>query len=237
MIRKPAILVLLAVALAACSSTTTTPSRFVFGFDFDADTLGWSAGFSDYPVGREADVQFTADHRPLPDSLSGSAFYHHGTNISDDLFMYFDRVVTGLAPDGEYRVSFGLAFASNYGQDCDIGVGASVFLKAGAAGMEPEGSPDSTGIVRLNIDKGNQANGGVNAVLLGDVRNGRPGCAADAPFAIAGREGGDTTILVRADGTGRIWLFFGSESAFESEHELYFTRLRAVLEATGADQP
>jgi hypothetical protein len=232
MIRNLAVLVLFAASLAACSSTSSTSSRFVFDFDFDADTLGWQAGFSDYPQGREKDVQFIADHRSLPDTLSGSAFYHQGNNISDDLFMYFTKEITGLEPGAEYRASFGLTFASNYGQDCDLGVGALVFLKAGAAGVEPVGSPDSTGIVRLNIDKGNQQNGGANAVLLGDVRNGMPGCAADAPFAVASRDG-ETTIRVRADGTGRIWLIFGSESAFESEHQLYFTRLQAVLEGTG----
>ena len=223
--------VLLAAAcLAACTPTTSPPERLTLAFDFRSDTTGWRAAFSDYPAGREADVGFDAGVRPLPAPLpAGAALYHRGDNISDDLFMYFDRRVTGLRPNAAYRARFRLEFASNYGDDCTIGVGALVYLKAGASTIEPAGAPDPQGVIRLNVDKGEQMNGGSDAVLLGDVRNGEPGCDENAPFAVAAREV-EASIIVRADAAGGIWLFLGSESAFESPHELYFTRLTVSLQ-------
>lgn len=219
--------------LAGCATSTSPPEGPAFTFDFRSDTAGWRAAFADYPEGREADVGFVAGVRPLPGPLPpGDALYHRGDNISDDLFMYFDRRVTGLRPGAVYRVTFRLEYASNYGDDCTIGVGSLVYLKAGASTIEPAGAPDGRGVVRLNVDKGEQMNGGANAVLLGDVRNGEPGCDENAPFAAAAREA-DAFITVRADDSGGIWLFFGSESAFESAHELYFTGFVARLEREG----
>jgi len=224
-----------ATLLLGCDSTTAPPPRTVLDFDFRTDPSGWRAAFSDYPQGREADVEFVAGERDLPAPLDpGRALYHRGVNISDDLFMYFDRPVEGLEPGAEYRAWFRVEFASAHGQGCAFGVGSSVFLKAGASGVELAGGVDDQGVIRLNVDKGEQQNGGANAVLLGDIRNGAPGCEPDAPFAAAAREVPGASITVAAGGTGRLWLFFGSESAFESEHELYFTRLRVELERVEA---
>lgn len=217
--------------LVACDSSTSSRRPIVYDFDLRTDTAGWRGAFSDYPAGREDDVEFVADHRALPDTLEpGSSLYHRGMNISDDLFMYFDKQIEGLRPHADYRASFRVEFASNAGQDCALGVGSSVFIKAGASQIEPEGAPDSHGIIRLNIDKGEQQNSGANALQLGDIRNDQPGCEDGAPFSIAVRESVDESIIVEADAEGRVWLLFGSESAFESPHELYFTRFRVELE-------
>lgn len=221
--------------IPACSNSPTDPglpdTARVVEFDFAADTVGWRAGFADYPVGREGDVMFVADYRALPDPLGpDSAFYQYGVNISDDLFMYFARPIDGLRAGTRYRITFELSFASNYGQDCTIGVGASIYVKAGASTAELQTMPDSTGVERLNVEKGGQQQGGANALLLGDARNGEPGCGAGVPYAVADLESRGASIEVAADGAGRMWIFMGTESAFESPHELYFTRLRVVLQ-------
>lgn len=219
--------------LAGCDSNDPSePGQpVIHDFDLGNNAADWKADFADYPQGREADVDFVAGLRTLPEELEGdSALYHRGHNISDDLFMYFVRPIDGLEPGALYQASFRLDFASNHGEDCAFGVGSSVYLKAGASTIEPVGRPDSTGMIRLNIDKGQQRNSGSNALLLGDIRNGRPGCDGKAPFAVATRESEEATISVETDELGRLWLFFGSESAFETAHELYFTRFRVELE-------
>jgi hypothetical protein len=83
-------------------------------------------------------------------------------------------------------------------------VGALTYLKAGASTIEPAGAPDDQGVVRLNVDKGKQMNSGANALLLGDARNGAPGCAVDAPFVLATRQS-DASITVQADAAGGTW--------------------------------
>lgn len=218
------------LALSACDDSSTTPRQpVVYDFNFDVDTAGWQAGFADYPVGREEDVGFIGEVRDRPDSLTdGWALYQFGDNISDDLFMYFARQVDGLEPGSTYIVSFRVEFASNHGQDCAFGVGSSVYIKAGVSPMEPQVDADS-GMMRMNIDKGQQHNSGAHALLLGDIRNDQPGCSDGAPYSVSVRESGEETLTVQSDANGRIWLLLATESAFESPHELYFTRLQVRL--------
>ena len=46
--------------------------------------------------------------------LTGSdSLFITGNNQSDDLFMFFKRRVTGLQPNGRYRVTFALEFVTN----------------------------------------------------------------------------------------------------------------------------
>lgn len=218
--------------IAACDSdrVAVPGAPVVLDFDFATDASGWRAAFTDYPQGRENDVAFVGEVRTLPAPLPPSdALYQHGDNISDDLFMYFDRQVDGLAPGARYRLSFHLGFASRYAQDCAAGVGSLVVIKAGASTIEPASAPDANGVMRINVDKGQQMNDGANAVMLGDIRNGLPGCDPNADHAVAQRGGMDHTIVVRADSGGRMWIFFGTESAFESVHDLYFTDFRVEL--------
>lgn len=218
------------LTLYACDGSTTSPKQpAVYDFDFEVDTTGWQAGFADYPVGREDDVGFIGEVRDRPDTLTvGRALYQFGDNISDDLFMYFARQVDGLEPNTTYRASFHVEFASNHGQDCMFGVGSSVYIKAGVSPIEPDVDADS-GMMRMNIDKGQQHNSGAHALLLGDVRNDQPGCSDDAPYSVSVRESGEETLTVQSDANGRIWLILATESAFESPHELYFTRLQVQL--------
>ena len=154
----------------------------------------------------------------------GPALYHRGFNLSDDLFMYFKRPVEGLEPGRRYEVTFSLEFASEAGQDCDIGTATSVFLKTGASTEEPVRVIGDDGWVRLSVDKGEQANEGPNALILGDMRNGVPGCGPEVPWALRTYESANRSLRVPADDEGRLWLFFGSESAFEVAHELFIER-------------
>lgn len=225
-------LLILAAALAGCSETTAPTDARQLDFDFRADPSGWEADFTDFPEGRAGDVGFEAGVRPLPDPLEGQSLFHRGANISDDLFMYFKRRIEGLDPGTRYRVGFEVRFASDEGQDCDVGTGPNVVVKAGAAASEPVRVVDDEGVVRLSVDKGSQRNPGENALVLGDIRNGQPGCGDDLPFAeetVTVEE----TITVPTDDDGGLWLFFGTESAFEVPHELHFTELRVRLEAAG----
>ena len=195
-------------------------------FDFDSDNAGWTAGFVDYLEEQADAVEFEAGPRALPAPLSpASGLFHSGMNISDDLFMYFTKRVDGLEPDTDYIASFELEIATSYGEDCTFGVGAGVYVKTGASAIEPSAVVENDGMVRLNIDKGNQQNDGTNALLIGDIRNGLHGCSDEVPYDRETVEESSKTLTIRSDGEGQIWLLFGSESAFESPHEVYYTKL------------
>lgn len=222
----------LALSTGGCSDPAAPVEETTYEFVFNAGGHGFAGSFSDVAVAEADNVGFESGHRGLPGPLDGGALYHSGLNVSDDLFMFFARRVDGLEPGAPYTATFEVEIATDYGEDCAIGVGAGVLVKAGAAGEEVrrvvvvENNQDG---YRLSVDKGEQSNDGPAAVILGDIRNGLPGCDETVPYAretvaMAGKE-----VTFTADGEGGAWLFFGTESTFESRHEVYFTRFRAEL--------
>lgn len=214
------------------------PDSRTLSFDFSSgqEADAWTADIVDVRADQAANVGFVAGHRALPESVTeaDSALYQEGANVSDDLFMYFRRQVEGLEPGARYRASFRITFASDEGQGCDVGLGPNAYVKTGASPEEPSPVTTQDGYLRLTVDKGQQAQGGSAAALLGDVRNGLPGCGDEIPFAAETLESADAegagTLAVEADQEGRLWLFFGSESAFEVPLELYILVFEVTLE-------
>ena len=119
---------------------------------------------------------FTLGHEwsDLPSGLEGRAIYISGNNHSDDLFMFFQQQLMGLRPNTAYQMQFEIELASNTPEGL-MGIGGSpgesVYIKAGAAGHEPELITDEIGWLRLNIDKGNQESEGENMINLGTLAN------------------------------------------------------------------
>ena len=223
------------VALTTCSDPVDVTDPIVVEFDLTLDQLSaWAIGSSDYLASQEAAVEFQAEKRALPDNLGGGpAFYHAGTNISDDLWMYFARQVQAFQPGATYRLGFQVHFATNQHSGCTVGTGPSVWIKAGASTEQPARLLSGDGSWRMNVDKGEQSQVGSAAVLLGDIRNGLPGCPSPPQYQANVAGDPTETIAVTADDSGAIWLFFGTESGFESRHEIYFTRF--TVQATLQD--
>src|SRR4051812_24914357 len=165
---------LLASSLACATSRVVIP-RPGLDFDFSNGAQGWTAEFADYPVGSGSFYELASGYRSLPAPLnSRGGFFISGNNHSDDLFMYIKRQVTGFEPNTDYEVSLIVEFATDVPAGCG-GVGGSpgesVFVKAGASSIEPTTFVDQLGYLRMNIDKGNQANSGIDAIVVGNVAN------------------------------------------------------------------
>jgi len=219
---------LLLLALSACSGA----DRIGFDFDFARGPQGWEPGFADYPPAEEETYRLTADYRPLPPPLdtSRSALFISGVNRSDDLFMYY-RWRGGLRPRTRYVVSFEVELATDVPSGCG-GVGGApgedVTVKAGATTVEPVPVLDDDGHYRLNVDKGNQTTGGRDAVALGDIANSRS-CEEGWQYELKRLWSGPTQ-QIETDDSGSVWLFFGTDSGFESVTSLYYTRFAARFE-------
>ena len=77
---------------------------------------------------------------------------------------------------------------------------------------------DTLGFYLLNVDKGDQSNGGESAVVLGNLANPSEGyqvkefCEENA-FAI-------TTAA-----EGKLWIFLGTDSGFEGLTKFYIARV------------
>jgi hypothetical protein len=217
-------------SFVACTSDTIEPPRRGLDFDFSDGVQGWAAQFADYPPGDDAFYELASGYRRLPIPLdTRGGFFISGNNHSDDLFMYLKRHVTGFEENTNYRVSFTVEFATDVPTGC-VGVGGSpgesVFVKAGASTLEPTPFLDQLGWLRMNIDKGNQSQGGVNAVVIGNVANSTL-CGQNIPRYEIKQLSSSHAVLVTTDGTGSAWLFVGTDSGFEAVTSLYYTRITA----------
>ncbi|MBL8210941.1 MAG: hypothetical protein JNK87_09530 [Bryobacterales bacterium] len=203
----------------------------ITAFD-DGSTGGWLPGFADFSP-ETAAVNRVAELRDLPRTVTGSGtrgYYLQGRNTSDDLFMYLKKPVTGLAPGRAYRASFYVEVASDAPTGC-VGIGGppgeAVTLKAGATAREPLALLDD-GMVRLNIDKGNQVAIGADGVLLGNIANGIPCQDSTGQYAVL-RRSAAMTNTVRTDGTGVLWVWVGTDSGFEGTTGVYYAFIAVLL--------
>lgn len=198
-------------------------------WNFDSDSEGWSGAFSDYPEGQEDFYELDFAHAALPEELGkGGALRLNGDNHSDDLFMYLTHRLEGLKPSASYTLEVEVDIATNAPSDCGgIGgsPGPSVHFKIGAAAREPESSLDDQGILRLNLDKGNQASDGAELKRVGDVGN-----TLVCPDPLYQKKTLALSGFVTSTAAdGSLWLVVGTDSGFEGQTTLYYDRISVSL--------
>ena len=225
----------------------TAPAPVSISFDFRNGSLGWEAGFADYPPATDQNDLFElrAEIRSLPPELgvSGTGFYTHGANRSDDLFIFIKRRLdssNGIVAGQTYQVNFMLVFASATQSGCfGAGGAADVAIKAGATPAEPIAILDNSPLfawLRMNIGKGGQPYGDLAASSTGTTANGIP-CGSQPPKYVSIQRNHQHTYLVNASSRGEIWLLFGTDSAFEGTTDLYYQRIDVTLTPVSSPPP
>ena len=208
------------------------PETVELTYDFQNDNQSWEGDFADYPVGEESFYELSYEHSNLPIPLNTNlgALKQSGSNHSDDLFMFIRRQINGLEPNTHYKVSYEIEFASNIA-DGMIGVGGSpgegVTIKAGATNIKPEkivGDYDYLDYV-MNIDKGNQANGGSDMVVVGDFSNDTNQNEYTLKSLVA-----NDILTVPTNSSGELWLVVGTDSGFEATTTIYYNLIEVNLE-------
>jgi hypothetical protein len=226
--------------VAACDSRppgNPSPISPDIAFRFAEGPQGWVHGFSDYSLTSENAMQLVGDYRPLraPLASTQSAFFLSADNRSDDVFMFIKKRVAGLAAGKDYSVRFTVEIATDTPYGCSGAGGSpgeSVYVKAGATAQEPA-AVLTNGFYAFSVDKGNQANGGSAALVLGNVANSTP-CQAgpDGPLRTWELKTlvSESRLKVRTAPDGTLWVFAGADSGFEGNNRLYFTTFTAALE-------
>ncbi|WP_342119466.1 hypothetical protein [Pseudoduganella sp. OTU4001] len=218
--------------LAACGGGNgeagSKPETITSLTDFDKGIAGWTGGSSDYsPETAPTNVVF--EQRGLASPLTGKAYFIGGTNRSDDLFLFVKRQFNGLAKNTTYSVKYTLKIASNVPSGC-MGVGGApgeaVWVYAGATAAEPK-PVTVNGEIRMNIDKGNQAEGGKDAQVIGNIANGLScGSTTYASKTLTSTK----EHKVTTDANGAVWVIVGIDSGFEARSEIALQSL--LLEVT-----
>jgi hypothetical protein len=214
----------LVIALASCRDAIVEPPLVkMFEWSFDNDAEGWAGGFADYPSGEEEfyELFFSWNNLPAPLDTTQGALMITGSNRSDDLFMYVTRKVTGLVPATVYNISFTVEFASNV-PDGMIGIGGSpgesVYLKVGATTEQPGRVIDDMGWFRMDIDKGNQSQGGANMIVVGDFSNDTDKEEYTLKRVMNDNQG----FSVLSNDAGELWITVGTDSGFEGATTIFY---------------
>lgn len=223
----------LAASLSACgggSITVGAPptnNTKLISVDFNTQADGWNAGFADYPAGEESFYELASGYTTLPASLGQNrkGIKITGNNHSDDLFMFITKKFTGFEPNTRYEIDFELGIGTNVHSGCSgIGgsPGGSVYVKAGASKTEPKAVNDGTGFYLLNLDKNNQAAGGTDVMLVGNIENGLDCDNTDQSYKKKTLKSEAGKFTTYSDATGALWIIFGTDSGYEGSTTIYF---------------
>jgi hypothetical protein len=220
-------------ATAARLAGQIRPPEVVLSYTFELNSQGWLPGFSDYSLST-ASLERFADIRPLPGyPPEYRGYYLQSMNRSDDVFMFLKKELgsgEGVEANRLYSISIYTLMLSNAGSNC-IGIGGapgeSVYFKAGVSLDEPVPTLMNSDFVTINIDKGNQASGGRDAGVAGNIANGLP-CEQANRYVLIDRLYHHPE-LVRTDSRGRLWVFVGTDSGFEGLTTLYYYQIIVTL--------
>ena len=232
----------LAVGLvfAGALSAQQEPPAFVeIVDDFSRGSGGWLPSFSDYSLAqggmdRLAEIRSAPATQDDEEQPEDQAYYLQGMNTSDDLFMFLKKPLSsedGIEAGAMYSVEILVELYSSARSGC-VGIGGapgeSVYFKVGASMQEPVPILEDED-VRLSVDKGNQASGGENAVVAGNIANGLE-CTDEnqGQFVLIERRA-ELEEPVQATPSGDLWIFVGTDSGFEGTTSLYYSRIVAVL--------
>lgn len=204
-----------------------------FNYDFSLNAQDWEGDFADYPVGEENFFELKWGWAYLPvdliikgDKALKKGIFLSGNNHSDDLFMFIKHQIKGLKPNIHYELTFDVAIEDDIPPN-QFGIGGSpgesVYFKVGASPVEPQ-KIDIAGFYRLNVEKGEQSQGGKNAIVAGNLAN--PLVDPNHPqfepkfFTNLG-----TPLRVQTDCHGSLWLFIGTDSGFEGSTLYYIAKI------------
>ncbi|GAB3266811.1 hypothetical protein GCM10027347_35070 [Larkinella harenae] len=216
---------------ASCQDSAVGPDGpvTIVNSDFQAGADGWVAEITDYSPDQQDIIEFQSGIKGLPAPLDSSqkSFMISSHNRSDDLFMFLKKKVTGLRPNQSYKIVFDIELASQYATN-SVGIGgspgSSVYLKAGASAVEPKKVKEGDDY-RLNIDKGNQAEGSAAVPVLGNI-----GVGDDATQYKLIQRTNQQPITMKTNDAGELWLLVGTDSGFEGLTTLYYNKIKVSAE-------
>jgi hypothetical protein len=224
--------------LSACGGTDVADiksdtKQLVINFNDSVD--GWKAGFADYTA-NETDYEFASGQATVPAPLDPSVsllspltqvkgFRLRSHNRSDDMFMFITKYYDGLEANRLYDFDFEVTFATNAQKNC-VGIGGApgeaVTIKAGASKLEPKAVNLGNNFYAMNIDKGNQALGGLDAVALGNFANDRECGSPITSYMNKTLRSDRGRFSAYTDASGGIWLLMGTDSGYEGITDIYF---------------
>lgn len=205
-----------------------------YEFSFSKNVQKWEGDFAEYPVGEEDfyELEWGWNNLPTPFGSFTKGLFLSGNNHSDDLFMFVRRRIDGLKPNTLYALTFTTLIESNV-FPAQLGVGGSpgesVYVKVGASSEKPK-KINKANFYLLNVDKGDQSQDGKNALVIGNLAN--PAVDPQHPTYQPKELSNTVPLLIKSDSKGRLWIFLGTDSAYEGLSTFYIAAIKVTAEAT-----
>lgn len=199
-------------------------------FTFNTDDAGFTPIFADYMQQEDADTFYSlhAEHKEVPINRAGKGLYISSANYSADMFMGYIKKIGNLTPGQTYRFTISFKLATNVDGGL-IGAGGapgeSVFVKCGIVSIQPQAVLQEDGSYRLNLDKGNQAEGGKDMAVLGDIAKTDDKYPGDYVF-----KSYKTTAEAVAGEDGSVYLIIGTDSGFEGMTDYYLDNVTVRMQ-------
>jgi hypothetical protein len=222
---------LLILLLTSCMPDSEDAFKiFTESYDFSESHHDWQGGFSDFPSA--ADDSAFYELRYEYTELNGTkSLMLSGNNHSDDLFMFLKKKLTGLEPNRTYTVTFEVELASD-AVEGSVGAGGapgeSVYLKAGATSTEPKSVIENNWHV-MNIDKGQQSQGGEDMFTVGNIAVPSDSYGYTLITRSNSTRDYSNPFIATTNSKGELWLIVGTDSGFEGITTVYYTRITAVF--------
>lgn len=223
-------MVLVASMFSCDDNTDMTRSGAVIQSDFERSAEEWTGDLAEYSNETDtASIEFRFGRKALPSPLDTKkyGFMLQSHNRSDDMFMFLKKKLAGLRPNQTYSVVFEIDLGTNYpanGIGAGGSAGSSVYLKAGASGIEPVKKLENS-FYTFNLDKGAQANSGKDLGILGNVANG----VETSEYKIVKRDNIAKPFEVKTNDKGELWLCVGTDSGFEGLTVLYYDKIKVTI--------
>lgn len=210
--------VLFLIGIVGCSSTATKQEP----------SSDWAGDFSDLPSDYEEDL-YKLDTEKTTVEVDGEdldAYLLTGNNGSDDLFMFLHKKFSTGEKNIDYSVTVSFDLVTNIPSGM-VGIGGSpgesVYVKAGVINKEPNIEKKQLNgheMLLLNIDKGNQAEGGQEMIVLGNIV--KVDGSEDESYQIKHFE---QEFEVQTNENGEFYVLIGTDSGFEGTTTLYYSNI------------
>ncbi|WNG33891.1 PEP-CTERM sorting domain-containing protein [Archangium violaceum] len=222
----------LAASVVSVQAVAQTSAPVSVSYTFAQGTQGWTAGFADLPADyvQQGIYETAFGWSAIPDQSGVRGLMIQSHNRSDDVFMYITKKIdasVGLAPNKQYTVylNFDLATKEVAGS---FGIGGSpansVYVKAGAVNFAPALYVEDNGgtpYYFVNVDKSNQAAGGTDMEVIGNLAK------PDSDVAGYQLKHFEHTFTVTTNAQGEAYLIIGTDSGYEGLTRIYYTNIQA----------
>jgi hypothetical protein len=225
--------------LFSCNKDKNEEPKYdhIFKFTFNESLNNWQGGFADYFPDPETgsiehyELDFGHEFLPSPLDKTQKALMISSHNRSDDIFMFIKHQISGLEPSSKYLLVADIQLASQYPKQ-SVGIGgspgSSVYLKLGATSIKPAPvlvEEAEVEIYRMNIDIGNQSQGGKDMVVIGDIGT----LKDDFVYVFINRSNKGKPFTFSTDAEGKAWVIIGTDSGFEGKTTLYYNMVTLKL--------